>query len=348
MKDKGTDKALVAIAIAVIAIMVAGEVVVYTSDYTSYSADASVGSDGKISYTISASGSKTYTAVSLDNGSHDVVSKLYIYYDESYKACYEDVYVAIGARELDQKYYVDQLAPTLRYRNINDVTVLNAAELAEKLEAEAASGSVKSGLICLSGALPDTVYTGSAGDAIFKWMSEGGSLYWAGNMIGKYSASQTELKEIDGYQTLFFETEGCLFDGESGVAYDEVKSNGFTKTLSLMNNNVRYGVDCSLLPEHRESLQLGFQSGGFSSISLISFGEGMMCIMGGDYSNNQRYDLAQVISSGLGPESEIVDSATGTVTRGSISGTLKASGENQYAFIYLGGYYPVYCRAISL
>ncbi len=348
MKDKGTDKALVAIAIAVIAIVIAGEVVVYTADYTSYSADASIGSDGTVGYTVSASGSKTYTAVSLDNGSHDVVGKLYIYYDESYKACYEDVYVAIGAKELDQKYYVDQLAPTLRYRNISNVTVLNATELAEKLEAEAKSGNVKSGLVCLSGALPDTVYTGFAGDTIFGWMSEGGSLYWVGNVIGKYSASQESLKEVDGYQTLFFGTEGCLFDGESGVAYDEVGSNGFTKTLSLMNNNVRYGVNCDLLPEHRESLQLGFQSDGFSSISLISFGEGMMCIMGGDYSNNQRYDLAQIISSGLGPESEIVDSANGTVTRGSTSGTLRASGENPYAFIYIGGYYPVYCKAISL
>ncbi len=348
MKDKRTDRALVVVAIAVIAIVLAGEVIVYTSDYTDYSADASIGSDGKMSYTVSASGSKTYTAVSLDNGSHDVVEKLYIYYDKSYKSCYEEVYVAIGARELDQQYYVEQLAPTLRYRNINDVTVLNAEELADRLTAEAEAGDVRTGLICISGAFPDTVYTGDSSDLIFQWMSAGGSLYWAGNMIGKYSASQTELKEVDGYQELFFSVDGCLYGGDSYVAYDEVSSNGFTKTFSLMNNNVRYSVDCSLLPETQKSLQIGFQKDGFASISLVSYGNGMMCIMAGDYSNNQRYDMAQVICSGLGPESRIVDSFTGTVTRGSTGGTLNVEGSNPYAFIYLGGYYPVYCRAVDL
>ncbi len=348
MKDKRTDRALIVIAVAVIAVVLAGEAIVYTSDYTSYSADASIGSDGDIHYSVSASGSKTYTAVSLDNGSHDVAEKIYIYYDGSYKSCYEDVYVAIGARELDQKYYVEQLAPTLRYRNISDVTVLNADELADRLKAESDAGNVGTGLICLSGAFPDTIYTGDASDLIFKWMSAGGSLYWAGNMIGKYSASQTELKEVEGYQKLFFSADGCLYDGEECVAYDEVPSNGFTKTLSLMNNNVRYSVDCGKLPETQKSLQIGFQKDGFASISLVSYGKGMICIMAGDYSNNQRYDHAQTICSGLEPESRIVDSETGTVARGSTGGTLAAEGSNPYAFIYLGGYYPVYCKAVDL
>ncbi len=348
MKDKRTDRALVAVAVAVIAIVLAGEVIVYTSDYTNYSADASIGSDGNIHYSVSATGSKTYTAVSLDNGSHDVVEKVYIYYDATYKACYEKVYVAIGARELDQEYYVEQLAPTLRYRNINDVSILNAEELADRLKAESDAGNVRTGLICISGAFPDTVYTGDSSDLIFQWMSAGGSLYWAGNFIGKYSASQTDLREIDGYQKLFFSADDCLYGGDKYVAYDEVSSNGFAKTLSLMNNNVRYSVDCSLLPDTQKSLQIGFQKDGFASISLVSFGKGMMCILAGDYSNNQRYDMAQTICSGLGPESSIIDSATGTVTRGSTGGTLAAGGANPYAFIYLGGYYPVYCKAIGL
>ena len=32
----------------------------------------------------------------------------------------------------------------------------------------------------------------------------------------------------------------------------------------------------------------------------------MVCVIAGDYSNMQREDLAQIISSGIGPESMII------------------------------------------
>lgn len=348
MTDKKNDRILMIIAVAVIAVVLAGEVIVYTSDYTDYSADAKMGTDGRIEYSVSASGSKNYSAIAMDNGSHDVVDKVYIYHDESYKSAYEDVYVAIGARELDQAYYVEQLAPTLRYRNISDITVLNASELADALRKDAESGNIRSGLICLSGAFPDTIYTGNRGsDVLFDWLDKGGSLYWIGNMIGKYSATTEKLIEIEDYQKLFFGSE-CLYSGDDGVAYDEVPGNRFTSAFSLMSNNVRYGVNGSLLPTGTKHLEIGFERDGYSSASLISYGSGMICVIGGDYSNNQRYDLAQIICSGIGPKSEIKDIQTGSVTRGSTGGTLNAEGSNLYAFIYLGGYYPVYCRAIEL
>ncbi len=346
MSEKKRDRAITIIAVAILAIVLVGEVVVYTSDYTDYSADASLRGDGKADYSVTASGSKNYTAISVDNGGHDVVEKVYVYYDESYKSCYEDVNVSIGARELDQEYYVEQLAPTLRYRNINDVAILNATELREQLEKDVSSENIRSGLICLSGAFPDTIYNGNQDDLIFEWISKGGSLYWAGNMIGKYSASQTALKEIPNYQEVVFGSE-CLYTGENPVAYDEVGENRFTGSLSLVSNNVKYGINGSLLPTGTEYLGIGFESDGWTSITMVSHGTGMICVIGGDYSNNQRNDLAQVICSGIGPNSTIIDIYMGKVTRGTVNGTLDVSG-NAYVFVYLGGYYPVYCKAIRL
>ena len=60
-------------------------------------------------------------------------------------------------------------------------------------------------------------------------------------------------------------------------------------------------------------------------------------------------DLVQIISSGLGPQSSIVSVETGTVTNGTVSGRIEdVTGSNLSAFIYLGGYYPVYSKLFWL
>ena len=346
-KDKRGDLRLIAVAIAVMAVLVIGEVIVYTSDYTDYSADASM-DGGAVSYSISGHGSKNYSVVVSDNGSYGPIERLYIYQDDSYRTNYEKVTVAVGARELDMGYYVEQMAPTLRYRGIQDVTVLDAEGLKEALESDIASGGCSgAGLVMISGAFPDTVYKGSADDVVMTWISAGGSLYWVGNLIGSCYATQDSLVPVDGYQELFFGSE-CLNDS-GGKAYGEVQSNDYCSLLSLKNNQVRYAVDCSKI-DGRSALAVGFQSEeGYSSAALVSYGSGMVAVIAGDYSNMQREDLAQIIASGIGPESHVIGTATGTVS-GNASGTIAvtpASGECR-AFIYLGGYYPVYCRLVQL
>ena len=198
--DKRTDLCLAVIAIAIIAVLVAGEIVVYTSDYTDYSASASIDGD-LVSYEISATGSKEYSVVVSDNGSHRQTERLYIYQDDSYKTDYSDVLVAVGARELDQAYYIEQLGPTLRYRGIHDIEILDADALRERLISDAESGqSSTAGLVMLSGAFPSTVYTGSADDPVMKWISSGGSLFWIGNLIGACYATHDALVPVEGYQ----------------------------------------------------------------------------------------------------------------------------------------------------
>ena len=342
--SKSSDRTIVAVAVAIIAVILLGEVVVYTSDYTDFSADATY-SDGILEYTISADGSKVYSVIVNDNGSYKGIDNLIIYYDPSYKANYEDVKVAIGAKELDQEYYVEQLTPSLRYRNVHDISIVDADGLREAMESDIRDETLRYGIVVISGALPETVYTGNGSDLVFSWMNSGGSLYWLGNLIGSCYATQDKLVYVQDYQELFFGSE-CLNTDGPKKAYGEI--DGYCKAMSMVNTDLKYAVNGSLLPTDTKHVDIGFTDSGFSTASLIGYGSGMMCIISGDYSNNQRNDLAQIIASGIGPESEIVAIEEGTVTRGSISGTIGCSGENLSAFIYLGGYYPVYCKLFRL
>ena len=343
MTGKRSDKPIIAIAVVLIAVILVGEVVVYTSDYTDYGADARM-EDGDIVYEVSADGSKVYSVVVSDNGSRQDMQRLYVYYDPAYASNYEDVDVSIGAQPLDQEYYLQQVMSQLESRGIDFAEYVDAEQLAEALASDMESGACSgSGLVVISGALPDTVYTGNEGDAILRWLDAGGNLYWLGNLLGACYATTDGLVGVEGdYQSLFFGAR-CLNEGDTGTAYSEVESNGYTHALSLQSNNVRYGVDASRLPGDRASLSIGFTEDGYSSITFVQKGAGSVCVIGGDYSNYQRNDLVMVLASGLGPESTLVEVREGSVSNGTATGRIEgAEGENLSAFIYLGGYYPVF------
>lgn len=348
LADKKSDRPAVVIAVILMAVMIIGEVVVYTSDYTDYSATASL-VDESIYYEISSDGTKSYSVIINDNGDYTGTNCLYIYRDETYPTDYNDVDVSIGAQVLDQKYYIEQVLNLLKTRNYCDVIVVNSEQLAEALADGVASGTSKNtGLLMTSGTFPDTVYRGNENDLILQWVSDGGSLYWVGNLVGATYASQDGLHPVEGYQYLFFGSE-CLNTGETDIAYSEIGDNGYTHALSLQNNKVKYAVNPDLLPDDRASLSIGFIESGYASITIVQHGSGMICVFGGDYSNYQIYDLVQIIASGLGPHSTLVSIRSGTVSNGIESGRIEGvNGRNLSAFIYLGGYYPVYGKLVWL
>ena len=109
----------------------------------------------------------------------------------------------------------------------------------------------------------------------------------------------------------------------------------------MTNNSLRYAPDTSNISN---SMTVGYSDGKYSSISMVKHGNGMVCIVAGDYSNNQRSDLAQIIGANLCYRSQLIDSGAGDVTRGSVNGILAYSMNNLSAYTYLGGYYVVYAR----
>lgn len=348
MSNKLSDKSVIIIAAAMLAVILIGEVVVYTSDYTDYSAEAS--RDGNvISYNISADGSKSYSVVISETGGYSRVQKILLYYDEGYPSDCQKVEADVGAPALNQSYHLKQIKALLGFRDILDIQYVDANELRDEMQdAIANNKSSGMGLICISGVLPDTVYAGLEDDTIFKWLDNGGSLYWAGNLIGcKYGTSEGSLIEVEDYQRLFFGSDCLNTNLDVERAHEEYSGNGYREALSLSNNNVKYAVRPASV-EGRSILGLGYEKDGYASITATQYGSGAIFVFGGDYSDYQRYDMAQVIAAGIGPWSELKECPTGTVTRGTMSGSIVVNGGSLSAYIYLGGYYPVYGKYFRL
>jgi len=345
------DRVMEVVAVVIIAMILIGEVIVYTTGQDKYSSSAELNGD-VLSYSISADGSETFFVLLMDNGPMDAMTELYVYFDENYKSNYEEVEVAIGAKPLDQEYYIEQLVKQLEYRGAVKVTVLNAEELSAAMDSDIANGDYTKGLVVISGALPDTVYTGLEDDKVFEWMELGGRLYWLGNLLGSCYATEDELNYVDNYQMLFFGTQ-CLNTEGVDDAESDVSTNDLRYALSLSSNSVKYGIDVEALTNVKGAdnvLALGYSEEGYASIVMTSFGKGMICVIGGDYSNYQRGDLAQVISSQICYRTELIENFTGSVTRDTVRGEYDMQGPhgNLAVYIYLGGYYPVYGEFYSL
>jgi hypothetical protein len=200
------------------------------------------------------------------------------------------------------------------------------------------------GLVFLSGALPSTVYSGSASDKVLTWIHNGGTLYWAGEALGRYVGNNDKtVREVADYESLFFGVGGCLNTRtEDCRAYSEITDNNYGRHLSLKSNDVRYGVKIGSVPD---SLCVGYSEDGYASATLTKCGAGMICVMGGNYSNSQRMDLANIIASGLCYCSSEIGCKEGTVARGTASGSFEnmpVSHGNLAVFVYLGGDFSVY------
>lgn len=343
MRVLKTEIKIAIVSLFVVAIIMIGAVYIYTIDSGRYSSDASV-NDGVLGYSVSATDNKEFSVTVFT--SMVEMTDLYIYYDETYASEYEEPTVAVGAMPLTQEYYINQLKSVLDCRGIKEAIELNASELAEAMNSDVKDGQFNKGLVVISGALPDTIYAGDGHDLIFQWLNNGGRLYWAGNLIGKYIASPDGITEAgDDYQELFFGTE-CLNTGDLDIAYLDVKDNGFQSALSIMNNNIKYGVDATKLSD---AIPIGYTEGDYSSIVLSKYGDGMICVFGGEYSNNQRTDLAQIIASNISYSSEMIDCVKGNVKGGTQISSIDLAGVSGdiSVYIYMGGYYTVYGKSYS-
>ena len=332
---------LTVVFVLIVTTVLVGEVYVYTFNTDRYSSEVSMTADG-IDYSVTSGGTSPYSVLVFDNGPFEMSSKYYVYHDPGYGSNVEEVFVPVGAKAFTEEYYISQLIKMLEYRGITDVSILNAAELKAAMDSDISAGNTTNGLIVLSGALPDTVYTGGSGDTIFQWLTGGGRLYWAGNLLGAYYSVTGGIVEAPaGYQTLFFGSE-CLNTGETEKAMSDVATNDLRHTLSLMNNSIKYGIDVTGLSGY---LEMGYTEEGYSSTVMVEKGNGMICVLAGDYSNNQRHDLAQVISSGVCHLSVPAGYAGGTVERSTVTGRIDitfTTGNNYVVYVYYGGYYPIY------
>lgn len=331
------DRGLVIAALAVIAVIIVGEVYVYAYDRDGmYDVDTTV--DGtELAIAVSSGGSDEYDILVADNGGFAPADRCIVYYDESYADRLDDAWHATGGRDLDQEYYVSQLLLQLENRGVG-AEVVDAAELGRSMADWISDGDCGQALIVVSGALPDRIYTGGEGDPVLEWLDMGGRLYWAGNLLGAYVSHEDGVTEAeDGYQTLLLGAE-CQ-DASASTGHDII-DNGLRDALSLAGSDLSYGVDASMLDD---VLTMGYTDGTRSSVAFVKHGDGMVCVVSGIYSNEQRSDLAQAVASGLTYCSEVSWIHHGSVTRGGETVTTDMPGSG-YVAVYacLGGYFTVY------
>ncbi len=314
----------------ILLVVVIGEALILTYSHDNYS--SSISDDGQLCE-ITSRGAHCYDVV-VTAGSMDSPSAVYIYYDERYGSAHETVSVAVGARELTEESYVKQLVKTLNVRSITNVSIINAEEAAGILSGDG-NGIA---LISLSGALPDTVYNGTSDSPVIRWIESGGRLYWAGNVLGKYIAHDNgSVTEVPNGTSLFLGSE-CI-DSERTESYSRI-DNRIGKAYSLISNDTRYSVIASKLPEGTQCLGFGFTDGLRSSSCIVSVGNGTVCIIGGDYSDYQRIDLAQIVASGLSPLTNIIDHRTGTVSGKTVTEITRGGS----VYVYIGGDLTVYAE----
>lgn len=333
------DKRLILTAAIVVAVILAGEAYVCLNDWDGMY-DVGFSNDGdSVSVSIGSGGSKVYDIVAIGNGSSPAISEIVLYYDPDQGEMLDDTWHATGGKDLDQEYYISQLAVQLGIRGV-DARIVDATELEDIMETALSEGRCDQAVFMASGALPDTVYSGDASDTVVRWLSEGGRLYWAGNILGAYISSSdgTVRQAGDGYRGLFF-AEGVQ-NTEGAYGLTPVDGDPWREALCLAGNGTAYGLDASKLDG---ALSAGYTDGTYSSVCMVGYGKGMMCVFGGALSNDQRSDVAQVIASGLSNGSTLLAHIGGTATRTTVVETVNLSGTDGSisVYAYIGGHFTV-------
>lgn len=315
-------KAVVAIFVSLVVVMVAGEAMIYVANPYHFSSGV-VDEGGDISYEVEASGSARFQIIEIDTGVMTPVNDVYIYLDDSYGTT--------GISDVSER--VDDVVRELEIRGM-DSTVVDAEGLADLMGVKGARGVA---VVFITGAMPSTVYTGSENDLVMEWMRSGGTVYWLGVTMGMYVGNDDgTVSEIEDWAGLFYGT-GCF---NSSGSYDSANTRGdvIGELLCLRSSSTQYGMSVGV----PDSIQLGYVSGeGYGTASLARFGDGMIGMIGGHFEDSTRTDLVQMIASGVTYDSTLIMEEEVSVWGGVHSGDL-ADVDGAVVYIFSGGYFTSY------
>lgn len=343
-----SEKPIIVIAVAIVAVLLAGEAIVYTEG-GGYSASAERDGDS-VHWSAGTSGTATYDVVVSDNGDFAPVTSVYLYLDDGYGGTSVQGKLPVGSKELTPSYYLQQLEAELDYRGTGVAGYVDAQGLRELVSDTA--GAPGRAVVMVSGSIPDTVYGGNS--LLSDWLVAGGTLYWAGGEIGRYvSHSDGEQEEVSGgAESLIGSARVNPAENDSGqmvgMVDGVVPGDPYRGHLGLRSNCVLYGIETSSVTE---GIGIGYTDGTYASAAFVRNGSGQVCVVGGDLTNYQRYDMSQIIASGICWCSQEAGFADGS-TRGDVSGTVgvPASAGNLAVYIYLGHGedFPTYGRSFDL
>lgn len=330
-------RSLYILAIAIVAFMVVGQVMIYgVNPYHTVASSWSV--DGGIEYEVSSNTSSDYDSLLIDTGM-SIPDGLMIYNDPSYVSHYDETYL---------REKTELLCSELSLRNV-DYTMVDAEQIKAELEEDISNGEADSRLIIQVGVLPDTIYNGGSDSIILKWLEIGGVLYWTGYTLGRSISSVEGIDEIDsGYGANFLGVPDEDVRGGVWPLYATEKSADYDigEDLSVMYNDSTFGIKTQDLTDY---ISIGFTSGGYDSLVLTKChaGEGMIVIFGGKPAINTMPMIAQVIASKLTYKSEIAEHDSGELFHSTVKRIMGTDPLKDYVlYIYVGAP-QIYARAFS-
>ena len=335
---------LVLLSVILCAVVLFGEFTAYGPNPHNYSSDLTMGDGGAV-VTVSSSGSDTYTAIFMDSGSYSPPARLYILSDERYDSSFNDADKIVGLKRFDLLHAIDQVSRSLKVRGFEDIVICNDEQLFTSMTEDLGS-DIPKGLLVMTYALPESIYSGRPGDLIFDWIAKGNSLYWMDSPIGKLYRSGDEIVSVDNYQQLFFGKE-CVNESGVNLALSAIDGDGLTTALALKWNRTLFGLDTSGIDD---AVSIGFYQDGFSSVSMVPFGKGMICVVGGTYDRYQCDDVSQLISSGVSCYTIVLKIESGKVKRDTVEIVFKVPDNTKFLRVYvsIGGYYTVYGGAFNV
>lgn len=331
------------IAVIAISVVLLGEIFAYGTNIHGFDSNADMSSPGTLNYSVSSKGSDTYSVALMDRKNVKPVEKLYIYIDENYEKYYNDARNTCPVEFVHQKDHAKQMQKLLDIRGFKNVTIVDSEKLRDVLHNDIKnSNCLGCGLLVTSFSLPSNVYSGNDDDLLFKWINNGGYLYWSSSEIGGFYYKDGKINRVENYQTLFFNSK-CVNVSNTEHAIFTI-DNKIREALTLKNTGLKFALNVNKIPN---SLGIGSEENGYSPIAFVKHNNGMICVIGAMSEHISMFeDTAQIISAGITYDTEIVSMYKGNVTRNTVSNTIyyPKSINDVGVYIYIGGTYTVYGR----
>lgn len=318
------DRRLIAVFAILMVSLMAGQGISYWANPHSFWSDMERNGDD-VEYALRSSAAVEYSVTVFEKGTE--LDGIYVYYDEGYVS---------HQSHSAQRRFIGQLMIEFDRRNAERPEVVDADGLADLMDR-----TPDAGVIVVSGILPPTVFSDTNSKAV-DWVNGGGVLYWAGGVLDScYIGDDGAIVELPAEGSRFFGAPSVNTKNGRGSAPSADRDLG--RMLSMNADGLLGGLRLGL----PDTLYLGFQYGGFSSISLASVGNGAVAVLGGGLDSEVRVSLAQMVCSGLSPKAELMEHAAGSL-QGLRCGSVTVGGTAVTAYVCYGGDHIVYGKRFCL
>ena len=247
-------EATVILAIAVIALLI-GQIVSYYGSSSDFSISTSE-DGGTIDYTVRSGPDVEYTELHLDNGVK-APTKFYVLRDDSYPISADRSSIGPTCYFLESAF--DKCRSiSMEYRNVQ--------EILEMMEEDLITGTPDTGIIILGGALPQPWYDGTISSRIIQWMNIGGSVYWGGDLFGRYISTPDGIVTVEDYHTTvcnsLFGTEHLSIENRTNIKFDidEMRFKLADKKQSKATNSQVIELTPAMTLENTTSFKYGYRN----------------------------------------------------------------------------------------